>query len=127
METQNLQKYSFMARIKYKEAARMTVMRGRPAIGRFPKKSDLAKLYVRKGKSIRDVAVQLSCSKDMVSRALKAYGIKARASFKRSILLTKKLESLEAGIKEKGIRGLARELGVDESTLRHHIKVRRMK
>ncbi len=57
METQNLQKYSFMARIKYKEAARMTVKRGRPAIGRFPKKSDLGMLYVREGKSIRDVAV----------------------------------------------------------------------
>ena len=32
------------------------------------------------------------------------------------------LKDLEAAVKEKGIRGAARDLGIDESTLRHYLK-----
>ena len=33
---------------------------------------------------------------------------------------------LERGDKSKGIRGYARKIGIDESTLRHHLKVRKV-
>jgi hypothetical protein len=75
--------------------------------------------------SIREVAVALGCSKDAVHRALAGYGIKARKPARRSGLRTIPLQDLKAAIREKGIRGTARDLGVDEATLRHHLKVRR--
>jgi len=61
----------------------------------------------------------------MVFRALKEYGIEARSNKRRSQLITVKLSVLEKEVKTKGIRGYARELEVDESTLRHNLKVRR--
>ena len=98
---------------------------GRPFSGKTPAKEELVRLYVKRGKSIREVAEVLSCSKDMVSRALKAYGIATRTKAKRSKLREYSLEGMEAGVKKKGIRGLARDIGVDESTLRHHLIVRK--
>jgi len=115
-----------MARIKYQEAIGLEVKRGRPPAGPAPLKADLVKLYVREGQSVRDVAAALGCSKDAVHRGLRTYGIKARTSARRSILLKYRLSDLKAGIREKGIRGYARDLGVDEGTLRHHLKVRRV-
>jgi hypothetical protein len=114
-----------MPRIKYKEAIGLEVKRGRPPAGPAPSKADLVKLYVKEERSVRDVAAALGCSKDMVARALKAYRIKARTNVKRSGLREYSLAELESGVKRSGIRGLARELGIDESTLRHHLNVRK--
>ena len=98
--------------------------RGRPAIGPRPSKADLVKIYVREERSVRDVAVFLDCSKSAVHRGLKQYGIDARPSASRSRLRTIRLRDLKAAIRAKGINGAARDMGVDRSTLRHHLKVR---
>lgn len=76
-------------------------------------------------KPSREVAEILGCSKDMVYRALQDYGIKTRTNKRRSQLKALKLSKLERGVKSKCIRAYARELGVDENTLRHHLKVRK--
>jgi len=115
-----------MARIRYQEAIGLEVKRGRPPIGLAPSKADLVKLYVQEGRSVRDVAAALGCSKDMVHRSLRKYGIKARAGARRgSALLKYRLSDLKTAIRDKGVRGTAKELGVDKSTLRHHLKVRK--
>jgi hypothetical protein len=114
-----------MSRIKYQEAAGLEVKRGRPPVGPPPSRADLVKLYVREGRAIRDIAEALGCSKDMIHRALRKYGIEVRTSARRSKLRTIPLRDLKAAVREKGIRGTARDLGVDKSTLRHHLKVRR--
>jgi len=44
---------------------------------------------------------------------------------KRSKLRKYKRSTLEKGIMERGIRGYAKQLRVHESTLRHHLKVRK--
>jgi len=113
-----------MARIKYQEAIGLEVKRGRPPLGPAPSKADLVRLYVKEEQSVRDVAAALGCSKDAVHRALKANGIDARSSGPRSQLRAIPLRDLKAAIREKGIRGTARDLGVDEGTVRHHLKVR---
>jgi len=114
-----------MVRIKYKEASSLDVERGRPTKGKKPAKSDLKNLYIKESKSIREVAELLGCSKDMVYRSLKNYNIELRKNIRRSVLHNYKISFLENGIKKKGIRGLARELKISESTLRHHMKVRK--
>ena len=98
--------------------------RGRPAIGPGPSKADLVKLYVKEERSVRDVAAALGCSKDAVHRGLKQYGIAARTNASRSKLRTIPLRDLKAAIRAKGISGAARDMGVNRSTLRHHLKVR---
>jgi len=114
-----------MGRIKYQEAIGLEVKRGRPPAGPAPSKADLVKLYVEEGHAIRDIAAVAGCSKDMVHRTLKKYGIGARPNASRSKLRTIPLRDLKAALREKGIRGTARDLGVDEGTVRHHMKVRR--
>jgi DNA-binding transcriptional ArsR family regulator len=116
-----------VARIKYQEAAGRELKRGRPPAGPAPTRHQLDKLYVKEGRSVRDVAIALGCSKDAVHRALKKYRIAARSNASRSKLRTIPLRDLEAGVKARGLRGLARDLGVDHSTLRHHLKVRHCK
>jgi len=111
-----------MARIKYQEAAGLIVKRGRPPAGPAPSKADLVRLYVKEGRAVRDVAAVLGCSKDAVHRALRTYGIAARSSARRSRLRTIPLRDLEAAIRAKGISGTARDLGVDEGTVRHYLK-----
>ena len=113
-----------MARIKYKEAIGLEVKRGRPPSGPAPSKADLIKLYGKASGSVRDVAAALGCSKDAVHRALKRYGIASRSNASRSQLRTIPLQDLKAAVREKGLRGAARDLGIDHSTLRHHLKVR---
>ena len=85
---------------------------------------DLLRLYTKEGKSIREIGEILKCSKDMVARALKAYGIEARSKASRSRLRIIELSVLEEAVKNKGIRGYARELGITEGALRHHLKGR---
>jgi len=91
-----------------------------------PTRAVLHKLYIKKSMSIREIADSLECSKDMIYRALKEYGIETRSNMRRSKLKDFKTSVLEKEVKRKGIRGYARELGVDESTLRHHLKIRRL-
>lgn len=98
---------------------------GRLPKGQKPTKSELKRLYVKESKSIREIAESIGCTKDMVYRTLHKHGIEARENKRRSKLKNIKLSVLEKGVKVNGIRGYARELGVDESTLRHHLKVRR--
>jgi len=111
-----------MARIKYQEAAGLEVKRGRPAKGKKPSKKKIIELYIEDEKSIREVADELGCTKDMVYRALADYGIKARSNASRSKLRTIPLRDLEASIQKKGIRGTASEMGIHENTLRHYLK-----
>jgi len=98
----------------------------KPAKGEKPTRTTLNRLYVRQARSIREIAESLGCTKDMVYRSLQEYGIKTRSNKRRSRLLNIKISTLEKEVKRKGIRGYARELGVDESTLRHHIRIRRL-
>jgi DNA invertase Pin-like site-specific DNA recombinase len=113
-----------MGRIKYQEAAGLIVKRGRPTDRPTPLKEDLVRLYVLEGRSIRDVSEALGCTKDAVHRGLKKYGIEARTPARRSQLRTITLDELRAAVRMKGIRGTARELDIDHSTLLHHLKVR---
>ena len=113
-----------MSRIKYQEAAGLEVKRGRPSAGPAPIKDQLLKLYVKESRSVRDVAAVLGTTKDAVHRGLRKYGISARSNVSRSKLRTIPLRDLKAAVREKGIRGTARALGVVKSTLRHHLKVR---
>ena len=102
-----------------------SAQKGRPPSGRSPSKKVLVHLYVEKNLSIREIGETLGCSKDMVARALKAHRVKARTNASRSRLRKIELSDLEEGIKLKGIRGYARELGITEGALRHHLKVRK--
>lgn len=113
-----------MARTGYKEVAKVELGKRRPTSCRKPGRERLDKLYIRESRSIRDIAEILGCKEDAVHHWLKKYGIETRIMAKRSKLLKYDLSELKAGIKEKGIRAYARELGVDESTLRHHTRVR---
>ena len=111
-----------MARIKYKEALGLEVKTGRPSTGQTPSKEDLVRLYLKEGRSIREVAQALGRSKDMVARALKGYGIEARAKVRRSGLRKYGLQGLGAAAREKGIRKTARDMGVNPSTLSRFLR-----
>ena len=111
-----------MTRIKYKETVRIQIKRGRPAIGKKPEKKELIRRYVRESMSIREVADHLACSKDMVYRTLKEYGIELRPGYNRSRLRKYKLSVLEKEVREKGLKGYSKELGVHENTLRYYLK-----
>jgi len=113
-----------MARIKYQEAIGIEVRRGRPPAGPAPTKDQLVKLYVKESRSIRDIAAVPGTTKDAVHRVLRKYGIKARSNVSRSRLRRIPIRDLKAVIRDKGLRGAARDLGVDHSTLRHHLKAR---
>lgn len=110
-----------MARIKYKEAARLEVKKGKPAIGKKPRKAELQRLYVKESLSIRGVAEELECSKDMVYRSLKEYGIERRPLNKRSKLRNFDKSFLKRKVKGKGITKTAKELNVDVRTLKKYI------
>lgn len=114
-------------KIKYLRAAGLEERRGRPSIGKQPVKSELKKLYIIESKSIREIADILGCSKDMVYRSLKENGIELRHGYNRSKLRKYSLSVLETGIREKGIRGFAKELGIHENTLRYYIRGKKRK
>jgi len=99
----------------------MAAKLGRPFKER-PSRKDLVRLYVKEDRSIRDVAAQLGCSKDIVYRALKEYGVKLRPDTKRSALRTFDLKFLKREVREKGYRQTARELKINEWTLRAYLK-----
>ena len=107
-----------MSRIKYKEAAKLDVRKGRPSFGAIPKKTDLNRLYTKEDRSIREVAEILGCSKDMVHRKLIEYGIERKADNKRSKLRILDENVLKAKVEKKGLTKAARELKVDIRTLK---------
>jgi transposase len=109
-------------RIKYQEAVGLSVKRGRPSVGLSPSKPILVKLYDKEGRSVRDVAAALGCSKDMVHRALKQYCIEVRTNIKRSRLRKYGYKTLKAATKKRGIRGAAQDLGVNASTLSRFLR-----
>lgn len=113
-----------MAGIKYKEAIGLEVKRGKLAKGKKPRRAELKKLYVKQSLSIREVAKLLECSKDMVYRSLKEYNIEMRPGFNRSRLRVYDLTYLKREIRKKSYKEMSKELGVDISTLRKHIKKR---
>lgn len=94
----------------------------RRAVGKKPGKDELIRLYEKEGRTIRDIADILGCSKDMVFRTMKEYGVLMRSNARRSRLIRFDIDYLESGIKEKGLRGFAKILKIDNSTLLHHIK-----
>lgn len=114
-----------MPRIKYKEAIGLAQGRGKPSIGKRPSEPELRRFYIKESKSIREIAEILGCSKDMVYRVLHEYKIELRPGFNRSKLRKYRLSDIEEGIREKGVRGYARELGIHENTLRHYLKGKR--
>lgn len=113
-----------MPRIKYKEAVGLETKKGKPAIGKRPEKAELKKLYIKESKSIREIAETLGCSKDMVYRVLKEYGIERRPHTKESKLSKYTLIELLDIVSSEGYRGAARSLGVGYTTLRLYLKRR---
>lgn len=100
--------------------------RGKPPIGNKPSKTELKRFYVEEGRSIRDVAEIIACSKDMVYRALKEYSIPLRKNVeKRSKLQEYSLTFLKKEIRIKGFNQVASELGVHNTTLRRYIEKRK--
>jgi len=95
---------------------------GRPRIHIRPRPEELRKLYLGEGKSIRAVARELGCSKDMIARSLKEHGIKRRMRTSNKKLADYSMKNLVTDVQEKGIRGLARELGVTEGAIRYHLR-----
>lgn len=88
-----------------------------------PDKSQLLKLYVRESRSIRETAIILGCSKDMIYRTLQKYGLERRDyRQKRSQLQDYKLPDLKRAIKLKGFNQVAAELGVHNTTLRRYME-----
>ncbi|MCK4818781.1 hypothetical protein KA005_23615 [bacterium] len=114
-----------MARIKYKEAVGQEAIRGKLPSGKKPTVLELKRLYIKESKSIREVAKELNLHPDTVHYWLKKYGIQTRNKSRKSQLVTIPLEEIERKVRELGIRGYARELGISEGTVRHHLRVRR--
>ncbi len=113
-----------MARITDEET-NMDVKPGRPKISKNPNKAELQRLYVKDGKSIRQIATHLGLHPDTIHYWLKKYSIKTRSKARKSRLLSIPLEEIEINLAKLGIRGYARKLGLSEGTIRHHLKVRR--
>ena len=111
-----------MPRIKYKEGAGLEVKRGRPSTGIKPEKGKLIQLYIQESRSIREISAVMGCSKDVVHYWLKKFGIESRTKSKRSKLLKYSLFGLKDGVKERGIRGYARQLGLNPSTLSRFLR-----
>ena len=96
--------------------------RGRPPLGPGPTRDELTRLYLGEGRSIRDAALILGCSKEAVHRALRAFGITSRPSTRTSRLAIHGVRELRRRVKVDGLRGAARTLGVAWATLRDYLK-----
>jgi transcriptional antiterminator len=114
-----------MLRSKRIEKSCVNTQRKARQVIRKLNKDEIERIYQQDQRSIREIAEMLGCSKDMVYRCLKEYGIKLRSNARRSSLRQYDLKYLEDGVKLKGLRGFARELRVDNSTLLHHIRIRK--
>lgn len=87
-----------------------------------PSKKTLARLYLERGFSLREIASKYNVHWSTVGRWLDESKIKARTIGKRSRLKKFSLSALENGIRKHGVRGFARKLGIHEETLRRYLK-----
>ncbi len=85
-------------------------------------KAFLKALYIKKEKSIRDIANLLEWKKDKVHRLLKQYGIKRDKRIRKGKLTGITLEFLEKEFKKKTKVQVAKELGVSRPALYKHLK-----
>lgn len=85
-------------------------------------KKTLTRLYIDQALSLREIAEKLGLHPDTVHYHLKRHGIETRGNAKRSGLRKLRLETIEKGVRDKGVRGYAKELGIHENTLRHYLK-----
>jgi len=92
-------------------------------MGKKPGKAELRRLYIKESRSIREVAEAFGCSKDMVYRALKDYGIKRRDHReKRSQLKDYNFSFLKKEIRRKGYNQVASELSIHNTTFRRYME-----
>jgi hypothetical protein len=101
-------------------------MSARP-FGPIPGETVLRRIYVAGGASIRQTALTLGYSKEAISRALREYGIDRRPPVPRSKLRHYSIRELKSGVRDLGLRGYARALGVSAPTLLHHLNEREKK
>lgn len=87
-----------------------------------PDRKTLKRLYEDQGLSLREIGRRLGLTFQTVHYHLEREGILRRSGTKRSRLRGTRLEVLEAGVREKGVRGYAVDLGVHENTLRNYLK-----
>ena len=111
-----------MGQINYLEAIGRKAKRGRPSAGTVPSKTSLIRLYIEEGRSVRDTAAALGCTKDAVFRALEAFGIPSRSKVRQSRLRTIPLQDLKDAVREKGVRGTARDIGIGEEAVRRYLR-----
>ena len=81
-------------------------------------KKTVTRLYVDQGLSLREIAERLGVHPGTAHYYLKRHGIEARDNAKRSALRAYRLETLEKGIREKGLRGLYEGLQVVSHRIR---------
>lgn len=97
--------------------------RGRPTMGPAPERADLEALYLREGLSIRETAAILGCSKEAVSRALRAAGITSRPKTRKISLSTSALAEISARVRRDGLRPTARALGLAPATVLRYFRL----
>jgi len=100
---------------------KLKAKKGRPFKER-PSRKELGRFYVKEERSIREIAGLLNCSKDLIYRALQEYGIETRSNIKRSRFRAYKSGFLKRKVKDKGYRQTARELKINEWTLRAYLR-----
>ena len=88
------------------------------------REEDLKKLYVDEGRSVRDIAGILKCSKDAVHRRLQELGVERRGKARAPKLSQYSDAHIMAALKERGYRKAAVELGVGKSTLLRYVQRR---
>ena len=87
-----------------------------------PDKKTLKRLYEVQGWTAREVGAFFGLDHRTILYHLRRFEIPVRPRTRRSALSRYKTETLLQGIREKGLRGYAREIGVPEGTLRYYLK-----
>lgn len=85
-----------------------------------PDRITLGKLYTKESLSVREIAGLLGLHYSTVHYHLKRFHIERRKADKRSKLRNYSRATILQGIKDKGLRGYARELRIHENTLRNY-------
>ena len=98
-------------------------MKGRPC-GPIPSEAMLRRVYVQGGASLRVTAATLGFTKAVIVRALRDYDIPRRPAVPRSRLRHYSIRELKAGIKDQGLRGYAKIIGITAPALLHHLRQR---
>lgn len=81
----------------------------------------LEALYLKEGRSIRDMAGLLGWSKDKVYRLLKKHGIKRDKRIRKGKLANISLHNLEREFNAKTKKQVAKELGISRATLYNYL------